>query len=82
MTDKERIEFCLLCQEWNHNHSLKNFVKMYKRTFTRYRIGQGPLWRVYRIIKHTFNGDYKGFEKDLHTKYQEDFFRYLKDELD
>lgn len=60
--------------EWNHRKSIKNFIKVYRFTFTRYTLKENPFWRIYKIIKSTHNGQYKKIEKDFREEY-----RKLKD---
>ena len=55
---------------WNHKHSFKNFVAVYRFTFTHYEFLHGPLWRIYRIIKDTLNGRYKEIEKEFAEDYK------------
>lgn len=55
---------------WNHHHTIKNFIAVYRFTFRRYTLLHNPLWRVYRIICNTVNGKYKEIEREFAEDYK------------
>lgn len=55
---------------WNHHHTLRNFSAVYRFTFTHYSLRENPFWRIYKIIQHTCNGDYKSIEEKFAELYK------------
>ena len=55
---------------WNKHHTFRNFIKVYRNTFAHFRFGQGPIWRIYKIIKNTLNGNYRQIEKEFAEDYK------------
>lgn len=55
---------------WNHHHTIKNFISVYRFTFTHYTLIHNPFWRIYKIIRHTVSGKYKEIEKEFAEDYK------------
>ncbi len=46
------LQYNVVC-DWNRNHSVKNFLRLYKHGFNYKWLLWRPIWRIWRIFRNT-----------------------------
>lgn len=70
LPSKELLKCYPIWCDWNHKKSIKNFIKVYKKTFTHFTFSENPIWRIYKIFKNTISGKYEEIEKNFKKDYE------------